>query len=164
MTRVSPTVPRLTGPFRWLLVASLALNLLVAGIVVGSFFDEDGPGRRPRPVELALGPLARALGEEDRDAILAAVRARPDLQPPRREEQAAAFAEIVAALRADPFAPDRLARALAAQRSRVAEVQDAVQQALVARMAAITPEGRAALADRLEEGLRRHGDRGGPPD
>lgn len=139
---------------RWLLVASLALNLLVAGVLLGDAL-RGGTGQHGRPVALTLGPFARALGEEDRRAILDALEADEALRPPSRAERAAAFAEVLAAVRAEPFEPSRAEGAMRAQADRVAEVQRAVQAALVARLAAMPAEGRGAYADRLEGELRR---------
>jgi uncharacterized membrane protein len=141
---------------RWFLVASLALNLLVAGVVLGDLVGGGPPGRG-RPVELTLGPLARALGEEDRRAVLRELRGREGGTPSPRERRAA-FADLVAAIRAEPFDADRAAAALAAQAERMAAVEREVQAALMARLAAMSPEARAAFADRLEGELGR-----GPP-
>ena len=153
-----PSQPRpgFSRGLRWLLIVSLALNLLVAGLVVGALARHGGPGGRPRPAELSLGPFARALEPEDRRAVLRSLGDRPDLRPPGREERAAHFAEVVAALRAEPFDQPRAAAALAEQSERVAAVEQAVQEALLARLAAMTPAERAAFADRLLAELR-HG-------
>ena len=148
------------GPLRWVLFASLALNLLVLGLLVGALLD-GGPGRGPRPIEMALGPIVRALDEEDRNAILGSLRQRPDLHPPRREERAAALAEIVESIRAEPFDPERAGQALAAQSGRVAELQAAVQDALLARLQAMTSDQRQGFASGLEEELRKDRPRGG---
>ncbi|TNC52053.1 periplasmic heavy metal sensor [Rubellimicrobium rubrum] len=151
---------RLLGPLRWVLFASLALNLLVLGLLLGALLD-GGPGRGPRSIEMALGPIVRALDEEDRNAILGSLRQRPDLRPPRREERAAALAEIVESIRAEPFDPERAGQALAAQSGRVAELQAAVQAALLDRLQAMTSEQRQSFASGLEEELRNDRPHGG---
>lgn len=158
MNDLSPSPPRSGLPrgLRWLLIASLALNLLVAGLVVGALAREGGPGARPRPAELSLGPFARALEPEDRRAVLRSLGDhRPDLRPLGRQDRAALFAEVMAALRAEPFDRARAAAALAEQSARVAEVERAVRDALLARLAAMTAAERAAFADRLEAELER---------
>lgn len=147
-----PAAPRW---MRILLVVSLALNLLVAGLLVGAALGEGGPGRGPRPAELALGPLARALDEGDRRAILQDLHGHPGLQGLGRDRRNAGLREIAAALRADPFEPDRAKAALAAQAEEIAHAQSAVQDALIARLAAMSPEARRAFADRLEQGRGR---------
>lgn len=140
---------------RWLLVASLALNLLIGGLFLGSAFTDGGPGRRPRPADMALGPLASALAPEDRHAILGSLRGREELRPLTREERATAFGELVAALRAEPFDAARASRAIVERSSRVAQAEEAMQEALVARLAAMSPADRAAFADRLEDEIKR---------
>lgn len=154
-TNPTPATP---PPSRWmrvLLVVSLALNLLVAGLLLGDALTGGGPGRGPRPAELALGPVARALHEEDRQAILEDLRGHPGLRPIGRGEREAGLAEIAAAVRAEPFDPERLRQALATQTERVAQAQAAVQEAMVARLAGMDPMERAAFADRLGEERRR---------
>lgn len=148
-----PAAPAAPRWMRVLLVASLALNLLVAGLLLGDALAGGGPGRGPRPADLALGPVARALGAEDRRAILRDLRGHPGLRPLGRDARDAGLAEIVAAVRAEPFEPQRLRAALAAQSERMAGAHEAVQEALLARLSAMTPEERAAFADRLA----RHG-------
>ena len=152
MTDRSP--PRLPRSLRWLLILSLGLNLLVLGLLIGALAGPGRDGRHPRPAELSLGPVARALEPEDRREVLQALHGHPDLRPLRREDRTAAFAEVGAAVRAEPFDRPRAAAALAEQSDRVAQVERAVQEALLARLAAMTAEGRAAFADRLEAELR----------
>lgn len=151
--------PPAKGAPRWmrvLLVVSLALNLLVAGVVVGDVLTEGGGGRGPRPVEMALGPFARAMDAQDRRAILGSLRGNPDLRPLSRDQRAAAFGEILSTLRAEPFDRTRAETALSAQAERVQGLERAVQGALIDRLATMTPDQRADFADRLEAELE-HG-------
>lgn len=143
----APATPRW---LRWLLAASLALNLLVLGLVVGDALRDGRPGGGLRPTEMALGPFARALADEDRRAILSDLRGRPELAPLGRGERGAAFAGILAAVRAEPFDEARLRAAMAEQSERVEAAQRAVQDAVAARLASLPPQERAAFADRLE--------------
>lgn len=146
-----PAAPATRAP-RWmrlLLAASLALNLLVAGIVAGGLLHRDGPGGRMRPADLALGPVARALDEGDRRAILGALREGGGLRPLDRDPREAGLRAIAEAVRAEPFDAARLRGALDAQAGRIEAAQRAVREALVERVAAMGPEGRAAFADRL---------------
>ena len=143
---------------RWmrvLLVVSLAFNLSVAGLLIGDILTEGGPGGHPRPVDLGLDPMARALDDEDRSAILQSLRSHPDVGLVGRDNQHAAFAVVVDALMAEPFDEDRARSALREQSERVALAHSAVQDAFVERMAAMTSAERAAFATRLEAEISR---------
>ena len=157
MTDTLPPASQSTAP-RWmrvLLVLSLALNLLVAGLVVGDAFVGGGPGRGPRPAEMTLGPLARALDEDDRRAILRSLRGHPDIEALGRDRRDQGIEDIVAAFRAEPFDPEQARAALSVQAEQVGRVQAAAQQALVDRLAAMETEARRAFADRLEQARGR---------
>ncbi len=159
---LSPPGPAGSAPLwmRMLLVASLALNLLVAGVVLGHAIMDRDHGRGPRPVELALGPFARAMDREDRRAILESLRGNPDLRPLSRDQRAAAFGEILATLRAEPFDRNRAEAAISAQARKVQDLEQALQGAFLDRLAAMTPDQRVAFADRLQAEL----DHGPGPD
>ena len=114
-----------------------------------------GPGgSHPRAGDLALGPVASALGPADKVAILRDLRGRADLAAfgPRARE--ASFAEVAAALRADPFEADALERTLEDQLARIRQAEEAVRSAVVTHVAAMSP------ADRVR--LRRPARAGGP--
>lgn len=143
---------------RYLLIGSLALNLLVLGIIGGAVIRGPGGFGGPRGVDLALGPIVEALAPEDRQAIRTQLRANDMLrQHPRQIREALATA-LQAALRAEPYDPAAIEAALSIQRDRLVAVQTAGQQALVARIALMTPQARLAFADRLQEAIGRgHG-------
>jgi hypothetical protein len=157
--------PDSNAPGRWLkaaLVASLALNLAVAGIVAGALLGERRDQRRLPPAEaareLGLGPYTRALELADRRALGTAVRERlRTAGGPRaiRAEIRQDFAQVLAAIRADPFDADRVAALIAAQAARAEARRDLGAALLVERLAEMDAERRAAYADRLEAGLRR---------
>lgn len=153
MTTTPPSlVPAAGSRFRWmrlLLVVSLGLNLLVAGLLLGDALTGGGPGRGPRPVEMTLGPFARALDEGDRRAILEDLRGHPDLRPLTREEFAAGLQGIREVVQADPFESAAVLQALSEQSERINRSERAVQEALVEHLAAMSPEARKAFADRL---------------
>jgi len=140
---------------RILLVASLAFNLLIVGIGAGAMISGQMGGRPGRGIDLSLGPLVEALEDADRRAIMGALRDGAHLRRPPRELRSAELGAVVAALRADPFDPAAVAAPLDAARSRTLGMMGAGQQALIARIAAMTPQQRAAFADRLESGLAR---------
>jgi uncharacterized membrane protein len=152
------TVSRTPVWVRVLLVASLAVNLLVAGIVVGARVGHgrDEGVRLPRDAGalLYLGALPR----EDRAALVAELRAESPGGPDRRERMAEALAEVratLATLRAEPFEADAFARRLGHQRAVAARRGERAEALLVERVAAMSPDERRAYADALEETLRR---------
>ena len=157
--------PAPRAPGRWLktaLVASLALNLAVAGLVTGALLGERRDQRRPPAAEMArdlgLGPYTRALETDDRRALGEAVRARVRAAGgPRaiRAEIRQDFAQVLGAIRAEPFDADRVAALIAAQGARAEARRDLGAALLVERLAGMDAERRAAYADRLEAGLHR---------
>jgi uncharacterized membrane protein len=170
MTQTEPSTPPLSArPVppagkrtpRYLLIGSLALNLLVLGLVGGAIL-RDGPGGfgGPRGVDLTLGPIVEALAPQDRQAIRADLRAHEALRIRPRQERQAMIAALQRALRADAYDPAAVEAALSMQRDRLAAVQVAGQQALVARINLMSPADRLAFADRLAQAMDRDHDHG----
>ena len=95
---------------RVVLLVSLALNLLVVGVVAGHFLRDDPKGRVPR-VDRMQAPMTFALSHEDRRAIGKALRQEYRDNRPSREEVVAEYQGVIAALRADPFQPELVAGA-----------------------------------------------------
>ena len=168
MTQTETMPPQAGGPppapmrrsMRYVLIASLAVNLLVLGLVAGAVIRGPDGFRAPRGVDLALGPIVAALAPEDRDAIRAELRQREALQLRPRRDRDALIAALLLALRAEPFDPAATQAALNVPRDRALAVQQAVQQSLLARITAMTPAGRLAFADRLSDAMG-HGGRDG---
>ncbi|PUB12094.1 periplasmic heavy metal sensor [Yoonia sediminilitoris] len=153
--------PAKPGPgwvWRTVLVVSLALNLLVVGVIGGAIVTGRIGGDAPRSFDLGLGPLARTLEREERRAIGRTLRRDPDV---RRMGVRAQLAAMVAALRQDPFDPDQLRAIMAEQSNRLATLQQKAQAALIDQIAAMDPARRLQFADRLQRELdnpRRRGD------
>lgn len=137
---------------RIVLVISLALNLAVVGLVVGTALSGTFGDRPPRSFDFGLGPVARALEPDERRAIGAALRRDAGLRDMNLRGRAQ---DMIAALRAEPFDPEVLQSLLAAQRAHTARLQDAAQAALLDQIVQMTPERRAAFADRMEEAFSR---------
>lgn len=144
------------------LAISVALNLLIVGLVAGAVLRDGGPRGRMMG-DLGFGPFTEALSGADRDALRQAFLARmPDMRDMRRQMRAD-FAALLDALRAEPFDAAALRAAMEAQSARMGERLQVGQDLLLERLAAMTPEARAAFADRLEARLR-HGPGGRGPD
>lgn len=146
-------------PFRWgrlVLFASLALNLAVAGMVGGAMlggFDHKRAEYAAR--DISFGLFAEALTKEDRRAMRRAYgTARKDI-PQDRQQMRDDLQGMLAALRAEPFEVETLAQALRTGAARIAERQALGQTLLLERIDAMSMAERVALADRLEQSLRR---------
>lgn len=155
----TPTSTAAKPPFRWgrlVLFVSLALNLGVLGVVGGAMLGRTGHGRAEFVArDIGFGLFTEALMEEDRRALRRAFgQARPDFRADRSQMRDD-LQTLLAALRAEPFAPDVLRAALQTGADRIAERQALGQALLLDRVAQMTGAERAALADRLEKSLRR---------
>ncbi|MFN3577976.1 MAG: periplasmic heavy metal sensor [Tabrizicola sp.] len=150
-----PALPGSSGS-RWLKVAlavSVALNLAVAGLVLGAWLG-DGP-RKGMPRDLSFGPFSEALSDKDRRALRRDLMGRLGEFRTSREAARAEFNGLLAALRADPFDPEGLKTALAAIERRNAERLELGRSLIEKRLVEMTVEERRAFADRLERGIRR---------
>lgn len=162
-TSPDPVVPRTRLWLRLAFGASLALNLLVIGLVAGTAFRYGGKdGMRPPPSSFGA-TMYRQLSRDDRRALRAAMKnGGPKDQFARRKSEAQA---IGAALRADPFDADAVETLLEGQASQRRDWQMSVQTAWMARLEKMSPAERTAYADRLEQALisprksRHHKDR-----
>ncbi len=141
-----------TRGWRIILILSLALNFIVIGIVAGAALSGRWGKGPPRSFELGPGPMARALETEDRRAIGRALRRDGDVQ---RMDMRGPFTQIISSLKQEPFDPATLRDLMAVQAERFQALQVKSSEALVERIVAMTPEQRAAFADRLEDEMRR---------
>lgn len=136
--------------WRIVLVVSLALNLAIAGIVVGAVVSGragDGP---PRSFELGIGPMARALEPQERRAIGRALRQDRSL---RGVDFRGRVNDMIAALRAEPFDPEALRALMEEQSASIAGIQAKAQDATLSQIIAMTPDRRRAFADQVAEEL-----------
>ncbi|WP_333815333.1 periplasmic heavy metal sensor [Tabrizicola sp.] len=151
------TAPATSRGVKIALALSLALNLGVAGLALGAWLG-DGP-HRGMPRDMSFGPFSAALDAEDRRALRRALMDRLGEFSTQREAARAEFAALLTALRADPFDAGAMKTALAALEARNAERLELGRSLIETRLIEMTPEERAAFADRLEKGLR-HGGKG----
>jgi len=135
---------------------SLALNLLVVGLVAGAMLGggpRESDGRTDTLRTLGLGPFALALPRDERAELVQRLD-RAALRVERREIGAAMRA-LQVALRSDPFDRDRAEAALLRARGAAERVQAQGHAALLDQLQAMTPQQRADLAERLSRALRR---------
>lgn len=165
------------GLRRWarvLLAVSLAVNLMILGLVVGSHVF-DGKDRRegrdgvPREMsqrdgrdrhgegrlDPAFGPLGRALAGEHRRAAGEALAARGGAPEVNRRQVAQELGQMIETLRAEPFDGAQMNAILQAQHDRFTQRNAMGREILVERLEDMSQEDRAAFADRLERGFRR---------
>lgn len=138
---------------RWLLFGSLALNLAVVGIVAGGVLRHGGPDRNgpPRGRDF-IAPYTSAFSDSQRrelgrELFASFERKRGDARPPAPFR---AYRETLELLRAEPFDRAGFEQVLSAQDARAAERQKMGQQVLVDYVSGLSPDERAAYANRLE--------------
>ena len=148
-----PAKPQIRLWLRILLGVSLALNLLVAGVVGGAMLRFGGPdGLRPPPRTIGAA-LYRALPKEQRRTLL--TQSRGAFRGGPIAARKAYLQQVSAALRATPFDAQAVQAVLDAQVSRRGEVQKSLQRAWLAQVAGMNAEARGTYADRLERGFER---------
>ncbi|WP_170558459.1 periplasmic heavy metal sensor [Ruegeria atlantica] len=139
---------------RWisvLLVISLALNLLVVGVALGTVLRVKGGDHAKSPPGFGSA-LYRALPKEERKAMRGELFDRHKKGANNRSQD---FAQLSAALRATPFEAADVQALLDQQAQSMADLQDALQQEWLARVVAMSDEERLVYADRLEEVVKR---------
>lgn len=160
------TPPKAPKQRRWMmpvLILSVAINLLVAGIVAGAFLSPDGPrkgsSQDQRAIRGVLGePFFRALPTDERRAMLRDVIGNRDKFREGRDVLRERVGQFLAALRAETFDRAEAERLLGEQRNAASRRQDLGEKLLLDRLEAMTQAERAAYADALEKqlkGLRR---------
>lgn len=161
---LKPDTPRGAGRngrvLRWALGLSLAINLLVIGLVGGAAYRfAGGPGSEGRPPDArSYGmPYMMAMSREDRRQIGRAMRADGQGVLMSRSARRALFDGMLAALRADPFDPDAVETILLQQREASRSIQTAAETAWLAHVRAMDAAARIEYATRLEEVMKRGG-------
>jgi uncharacterized membrane protein len=145
----APT-PATSKTLRWVLVASLALNLAVGGMMLGAVL-KGGPGGRDMLRDMGFGPYDAALLPRDRDTLRKALRQKSGDLKANRAMAGADLVAVVSSLRASPFDPAALAAAMAAQQDHLSARMQLGTEAMRAFLVSLAPQERLAFADRLEQ-------------
>ena len=149
-----------SGPRRWeriLLVVSLGLNLLIAGVVVGGIATHE---RRPpkSPVgSVSIGPLTYGFNKEDLEALRRAVEEQGPALRDMRGALEADISRLVSTLRAEPWDQAAAGKVLADMRGRFEARGVLGERLILERIGAMSVQERLAVADRLERRGKRHG-------
>lgn len=140
---------------RGLLVASLAVNLLVIGVLVGGVLGGNGPGALRR-FDLTVGPMTRAMDDVHRAALRGDLRRSGAFERVDRAGMREDTETLLATLRADEFDEATFREALIRQRVRLQQGQDVLMDAVAHQISEMTLEERRAFADRIQEQERRN--------
>ena len=140
------------------LILSLGLNLAVLGIVGGAIIAHGWRDDPRRVRDVGFGPYTEALSSEDRAELRKAfLKSAPDFRQ-RREEIRADMAALANAIRATPYDRAAVETVMETQSGRIEERLTLGRSLLLDRLDAMSPEARAAMADRLETVRRKHHD------
>lgn len=164
MTQNETPDPR-TGMRPWLkavLAVSLMLNLAVVGLILGARFgDHDKDHRRGPPrversaVDPALGPFARSLPDEARRRAMDELRAQTGDLNMNRAAIAGQLRDMIGLLKADDFDAEAFSALMDTQRAVFDKRAQIGREVVLREIEAMSPEERAAVAERLERGFRR---------
>ena len=158
----APQTPPSGRGLRIALFVSLALNLLVVGVLAGLVIvgaDRRSDGRMHGLRALGLGPFLPVLSSEDRADLGARLRENRRELGELGRPLGRAVRGFTEALRSEPFDRDRAEAALAAQREHGMALQERGHALLLDQIETMSPEARALMADRIETALRRASDR-----
>lgn len=144
------TTPHDARGMRILLVASLAVNLLFVGLAAGVTLRHANASH-PSRLELAGGPMTRALAAEDRREVARAIRRAWREAEDGRADLRQSYVGLVADLRAAPFDPAQVTERLREHRARFAVRLRMGQRVLVRHLSHMSEKRRSAYADRLED-------------
>jgi hypothetical protein len=153
-----PAEPTRKAP-RWMkitLALSLAVNLLVAGVVIGAIAAGGPGGERIAAVrDLGRTPFVIALDPKDRRAVARALRAEGEGFLANRRELKERFEEVLTLLRAETFDRAAVEALIAEQREFAVGRQVMGERVVLDRLSEMSVADRRAYADRLDKSMRR---------
>lgn len=133
-----------------LLVISLGLNLLVAGMVVGSAFSHRKGGRPDPFLGGGMRPYVSSLPEKQREHVRDRLLHNREAARAARQELRQSARNVRDAITAEPFDADALNTAFAAQRSVYDGIAANGHHALVEILAGMSDAERAQFIARLK--------------
>jgi len=141
---------------RWALGLSLAMNLVVLGLIIGAsyrFKDADMRFRGPQTHSYATA-YVRALPASERRAFRRSLHGVGGGLPGPAQRRAH-FEKVLNALRAENFDAQQVQGVLDTQAEAALGIQKAAQRVWLGKVRDMTVSDRAAYADRLEEILEQ---------
>ncbi len=137
------------------LVASLAVNVLLAGAIIGSVAS--GRAGPARSFELQIGPLGQVLTKDQRAEVGRDLRRAIRAAGIERPSRQAVLANAVTLLEADVFDAAAFESTIRGQYQRVDQVRDVALVTFSAYLSDLPLADRQAIARSLEEQARRGG-------
>lgn len=132
---------------RWLLVASLGLNLLIVGMAAGAFLL--GPRHPPPPPGAAIWHYGKALPDPYRRALAQDLRASRGDWSSARDTLRGQREALAAALEIEPYDPAAVAAVLDREASLTVELATRGTGLLLAQISRMPPADRRAYAEAL---------------
>lgn len=149
--------------WRWILVGSVALNLVFIGLFSGAalrHLGDDAPLKRERTgVRGYAAPYVQALPEQVRRAFANELRTQRRATG-GRQARAEIYQQMVGLVRTQPFQVDAVREVLNTQAAASLGAQSAAQDLWLAQITQMSDAERMAYADRLDEVLARREQRG----
>lgn len=140
---------------RVVLFASLAVNLIVLGLVAGAVFGNKRGGDKPPRDADFVGAYTRALPNEDRRAIGRAIRDYHRNSGITRESARNEFQQMLLLIRTTPFDAEAMKARLSVQAQSAFDRREAAQALWLERVTAMTDAERQDYADQIEAQLNR---------
>ena len=138
----------------WALVASLALNLFLAGVIGVRFLREHWRETPERAMAGSFGPMGRiasSMPESSRAKVKAVMDTRQPEMRERSREYRRARTEAMQALSADAYDKSRAEAAFAEARRRADAMSELVHATMIEASSQLTAEERKAFRERLAE-------------
>lgn len=150
------STPRASRWKTWALVASLAVNLLIVGLVVGAGL-RGGPDRgHYKPSEGAdFRSITQALPEKARGDLRKSVLGRDGTMRERRQRSADLRRDLILVLEAETFNPGALETLFTEQRTVLGDLAKDGHTLLLETISQMTPEERATFAENLRKGHKK---------
>jgi uncharacterized membrane protein len=135
------------GSSRWLLLASLALNLFFVGIAVAMAIRAPAAPTWDRDVFVRIERIATTLPAADADLLRGEVAARRQALEDAQHQFFTAREQIHTALRRDPFSADDMRAAMLKTRTARQNFDQTLQGIFANAASRMSNSGRNALAD-----------------
>lgn len=145
-------IARLEGRWvGWVMIASLALNLFLAGVLGVRYWREQQWRSERAMTGGPIGRIAQGLPESGRTKVRAVIDSKRDQIRELSRDYRRARGEAMQALAAEPFDRAKVDAAFAEARRRADAMSATMQAAMIEASAQLTPEERKAFRDRMAE-------------